>query len=246
MSSNSVPAPAVGFQLTILHHSLNDTELHRLLKADNYRIKGRLRQTYETGPLFIYLFFPSVSTGTVKNTCIFPQSTAAFMILSASQVMHSSQAHIDSEVSSNLKKFSQLHHKCFVFLLSGLIGTQEQKILSILQEEYLNSDLSFLLAHNIPECAQCMFSIAKVLCKPLSDVIRGRLQRLYGQVCSEDNILAVLSELGIDQCTGIILLDGCGGLAGIARATQRGELVDYNISHSLISSITKVLNTMTS
>ncbi len=166
------------------------------------------------------------------------------MILPAMQVMHSNKTHIDSEVATNLKKFSQLHHKCYVFILSGLFGPHEQRILSILQEEYFSTDLSFLPAHNVGECAQCMFSIAKVLSKPLSDVIRERLQRLCDKVCSEDNILTILTELGVDQRTGLILLDGCGGLAGVARATRKGELIDYNISRSLIASITKVLNTL--
>lgn len=168
------------------------------------------------------------------------------MILPASLIMSSNTAHVESEVASNLKKFSQLHHKCYVFVLAGLIGEAEQLILSFLQEQYLSSDLSFLPVHNADECAQCMLSIAKVMCKPLSDVIRDRFQQVHDQFTSEENILTVLGELGVDRQTGIILLDGCGGLAGVAKATRRGELIDYNMSHSLIRSVVKVLNTTSS
>ncbi len=184
-----------------------------------------------------------MSTGTVTNTCIFPQATAAFMILQASTILHSSKYHIDQEIATNLKKFSELRHKCYVFLSAPLIGVSEQKVLSLLQEEYLNTDLKFLPVHNVSECGECIFSITKVLCKPLSDVIRERFRRLRDQVCSEENILMVLAELGIDQRTGTILLDGCGGLSGVAKATRRGELIDYNVSGSLMTSIQEVLNT---
>ena len=184
-----------------------------------------------------------MSTGTVINTCIFPQATSAFMILQASTVLDSSKAHIEHEVAANLKRFSELHHKCYVFLLAPLIGTSEQKILSLLQEEYLNTELNFLPVHNAIECGECIFSITKVLCEPLSDVIRERFRRLRDQVCSEENILMILAELGIDQRIGTILLDGCGRLSGVAKATRRGELIDYNVSSSLITSIQEVLNT---
>ena len=193
------------------------------------------------------LSIPTVSTGTVKNTCIFPQSAAAFMILPASDVLshhtsRSCQPQIDPEVSLNLKKFDELRHKCYVFVSTPLIGESEQTVLSLLQEEFLSTDLHFLPVHNTTEYTECMLSISKVMCKPLSDVIRGRFERLRDQVCSEESILLILSELGIDERMGTYLLDGCGSLAGVARATRSGELIDYNVESSLIASIEETLN----
>ena len=188
----------------------------------------------------------AVSTGTVQHTCIFPQSTAAFMVLPSSEVLDacpsSHKLQIRPEVKANLKKLSELRHKCYVFLCAPLIGTTEQNILYLLQDNYLHSNLQFLPAHNSKECTESMFSIAKVMCKPLSTVIRERFERLRGQVTAEENVIGVLAELGVDERKSMFLLDGCGGLAGVARAAKNGELVDYNLNSSLVTYMEKILN----
>ena len=168
------------------------------------------------------------------------------MILPASEVLckdsHSSRPQINSEVAFSLKKFSELRHKCYVLITSPLIGTSEQTILSLLQEEFLSTNLHFLPVHNATEIAECIVSITKVMCKPVSDVIRARFEQTRDQLISEESILLILSELGLDRRTGTYLLDGCGDLAGVARAVSQGELIDYNVESSLIASIEEALN----
>lgn len=168
------------------------------------------------------------------------------MVLPAAEVLvkcsPSRKPQIRPEVEANLKTFSELRHKCYVFLCAPLIGTSEQNILSLLQDNYLNSNLQFLPAHNSKECTESMFSVSKVMCKPLSTVIRERFERLRDQVTSEENIIGVLSELGVDERKSVFLLDGCGGLAGVARAAKNGELVDYNLDSFLVAYIEKILN----
>ena len=168
------------------------------------------------------------------------------MILPASEVLcqvsHSSRPQINSEVVFNLKKFNELRHKCYVLVTAPLIGTSEQTILSLLQEEFLSTNLHFLPVHNATEIAECIVSITKVMCKPLSALIRARFEQTRDQLISEESVLLILSELGLDQTTGMYLLDGCGNLAGVARAVSQEELIDYNVESSLIASVEETLN----
>lgn len=169
------------------------------------------------------------------------------MILPASDTLDnhspsSNKFHVRPEVESKLKTFSELHHKCYVFLCAPMIGTYEQGVLTLLQDSFFSSSLQFLPVHNSKECTECMLSISKVTCEPLSVVIRERFVQLRDQVISEQSVMGVLTEMGVDERQSMFLLDGCRGLAGVARAAKRKELVDYNIDKSLIMSIEKLLN----
>jgi len=222
-------------QLIILNQSLSDTEFHQTLAMKKYKIKGLNTIQF----LFFYseLFF-LVSTGTLRDTLIFPQSTAAFMVLPANDSL-TKQNKITPELKIRLQKFDQLHHKCYIVLYSALINS---KLLSLLQEELLCTSLSFLPSHSPSESIESIMTIATVMSKPLSEVISERFQSLKTRLCSENSVLLVLSQLGVEQRDALILLDSCGGLAGVVMETRQGNLNEYNLSPRLVTKIEELLS----
>lgn len=194
---------------------------------------------------YLYNNCYTVSTGTLPHTCLFPQSSVAFMILPVSDTITSwppnDQPQLHKELLKNLTEFSKLKHKCFVLLCSALYGTNEQKVLSLLQQHFFSFQLNFLPVHNSKECTECMISIAKVSCKPLSDVIRERFERVHHQFLSEENIASIVCGMGIEEAKYGLLLDGCQGLVGIAKASQH-DLQDCNINASVAKSVWNLLH----
>ena len=151
------------------------------------------------------------------------------------------QPQLQENLLKNLTEFCKLKHNCFVLLCSAVYGADEQKVLSLLQEHFFSKQLNFLPVHNSKECTECMISIAKVSCKPLSDVIRERFERVQQQFFTEENIAMIVSGMGIDQAKCGLLLDGCQGLSGMAKASQR-DLQDFNVEPSIANSVWNLLH----
>ena len=188
----------------------------------------------------------SVSTGTLPHTCLFPQSSVAFMVLPANETLSSwppnnDRPEIHKDLLKNFAEFIKLKHNCFVLLCSAVFGKDEQRVLSLLQQRYFSNQLNFLPVHNSKECIECMVSIAKVSCKPLSDIIRERFERVQQQFLSEETVTTILCAMGIEETKCGLLLDGCQGLSGMAKATQR-DLQDYNIDAVVANSVWNLLH----
>ena len=115
-----------------------------------------------------------------------------------------------------------------------MLGSNEQKVLSALQQKYLSANLHFLPAHNSNECIECMLSIAKVACKPVSSVIRQRMERVQEQLLSEEAVLSVIQLSGVNRHASTVLLDGCGSLARVAQHASSGtaQLLEYSLDSS--------------
>ena len=186
-----------------------------------------------------------MSTGTLPHTCLFPQSSVAFMVVPVSETLSSwppnDRPQLRENLLKNLTEFCKLKHKCFVLLCSAVYGTNEQKVLSLLQEQFFSEPLSFLPVHNSKECTECMISIAKVSCKPLSDVIRERFERVQQQFFTEESITAIVNGMGIEQAKCGLVLDGCQGLSGLAKASQR-DLQDFNVEPLVANSVWNLLH----
>lgn len=186
-----------------------------------------------------------VSTGTLPHMCLFPQSSVAFMIVPVNKTLTSwpptDKPQLHEDLLKNFAEFTKLKHKCFVLLCSAVHGADEQQVLSLLQQHFLCDRLNFLPVHNSKECVECMINIAKVSCKPLSDVIRGRFERVQQQFLSEENIAAIVRGMAIEEAKCGLVLDGCQGLSGMAKATQR-DLQDCNIDASVANFVWNLLH----
>ena len=111
-----------------------------------------------------------------------------------------------------------------------MLGSNEQKVMSALQQKYMHTDLSFLVAHNSNECVECMLSIVKVTCRAVSSVIRQRMEHVQEQLLSEDAVLSTIQLCGVNQHTSTVLLDGCGSLARVAQASSNiDQLIDCSL-----------------
>ena len=114
-------------------------------------------------------------------------------------------------------------------------------MVSLLQETFLKEDLQFIPLHNSNECLSCMLNITKVTCKPLSEVISQRMAMLKKELESEDSILGILGRLGLSESESMMVLDGCGGLSGLARATYE-DVVDLNIDSRTLEKVMSLLH----
>lgn len=184
----------------------------------------------------------AVSTGTLPHTCIFPQSSAAFMMVPISEALTEwppkDHCQVDPSLARRLSKFSELHHKCYVLLCAPMLGQNEQKVLSALQQKYMSMNLHFLPAHNSNECVECMLSIVKVACKTVSLVIRERMERVQEQLLSEGTILSVIQQTGVSRHNGTVLMDGCGSLARIVQAST-AQLMECSLDSNTAQNIQK-------
>ena len=153
------------------------------------------------------------------------------MILPTSNILTSwpptEQSKIAPEVTQNLEKFSKLHHKCYVLVTAPLIGRYEQATHGLLQDHFLTGNIHFLLLHNSKECADSMLSIVKIASKSLSCLIKKRMADLEMQLESEENVIAILKGFGFTERECVMILDGCGGLSGLAQASV-ADLMDLN------------------
>ena len=193
----------------------------------------------------------TVSTGTLPHTCLFPQSSVAFMIVPMKEILtvnnapsheNNSFPHINAQLLDNLLSFSKLRHKCYVLLCAPLMSTNEQKIFSLMEQKFLMEDLQFVPVHNSKECMEYMTSIAKVTCKPLSTIIRQRYEKVKHQLLTEENVISILQEMvDVTERESVLLLDGCGGLGGIGRISVE-ELIDYNLDAGVARDMHSVLH----
>ena len=143
---------------------------------------------------------------------------------------------VDHTLAHRLSKFSELHHKCYVLLVAPMLGANEQKVISALQQRYMSASLHFLPAHNSNECAECMLSIVKVTCKEVSHVIRERLEQVQQQLLSEDAIFSIIQQVDVSRHEGSVLMDGCGSLATIAQASTH-QLMECSLDSNAVNRV---------
>ena len=124
-----------------------------------------------------------------------------------------------------------------------MLGSNEQKVLSALQQKYMCADLHFLPAHNSNECVECMLSIVKVMCKNVSTVIRQRMEHVQEQLLSEEAVLSTIQLSGVNRHDSTVLLDGCGSLARVAQASSNtAQLMEYSLDSSTAQHVHRYFN----
>jgi len=167
------------------------------------------------------------------------------MILPTANVLTSwpptDKSEIHTQVAHNLDKLAELHHSCYVLVTSPLFGSHEQAAVSLLQEAFLGKELQFIPLHSSKECLQCMLNITRVTSAPVSKVIQQRVAALKEEMKSEESILGILRRVGLSESEGVMVLDGCGGISAIARASYE-DLVDLNLSPSTVVKLMKLLH----
>ena len=181
----------------------------------------------------------------LPHTCLYPQSSVAFMLLPTTSVLTNwpptEQSKILPQIAEHLDKFSRLHHKCYVLVTSPLIGANEQAVIGLLQEKFLSANMQFLPMHNARECVSSMQNIAKLVSRPLVALVQKRIGVMEANLQSEETVMCILKELGFDERESLMVMDGCGGLSGLARATE-GELLDLNLNRGTVRKVMKLFH----
>lgn len=111
----------------------------------------------------------------------------------------------------------------------------------MLQDRFLTSGVQFLPMHNANECVMSMQNIAKLTCKNMSTVVRKRMEDIETRLESEETILSTLKEFGFSERECLMVMDGCGGISGLAMATA-SDLVDLNLDASRVRTIMDLLH----
>ena len=125
-----------------------------------------------------------------------------------------------------------------------MLGSNEQKVVSALQQKYMCADLNFLVAHNSNESVECMLSIVKVTCKTVSSVIRQRMEHVREQLLSEEAVLSTIQLCGVNRHASTVLLDGCGSLARVAEASSNtAQLMECSLDSATAQSVHRYLHT---
>ena len=124
-----------------------------------------------------------------------------------------------------------------------MLGSNEQKVVSALQQKYMFANLNFLVAHNSNECVECMLSIVKVTCKTVLSVIRQRMEGVQERLLSEDGILSTIQLCGANRHDSTVLLDGCGTLAGVAQAASSPtQLMECSLDSDTANKVHRYFN----
>lgn len=86
-----------------------------------------------------------------------------------------------------------------------------------------------------------MQNIARLASKPLSTIVQKRMAALESQLESEESVLSILKEVGFTERESLMVMDGCGGLSGLAQTTEE-ELMDLNLDQGTIKRIMNLLH----
>ncbi|KAK3713000.1 hypothetical protein QZH41_014109 [Actinostola sp. cb2023] len=162
----------------IVNVSLSNSEVCRLLEK-NHKMR--------------------VSDTTGEDTVIFPLSSVAFLLLNSSDIMtrnDDGNSRLDANIMKRIERFQQIHRNCYVIVTSNMMSAKQLQCLVALQERF-SQHLGFIPVCNSKESVNCMTNIAKVTCKPLSNVIKERLQNLQSSTIIESVVLHILSNLGL-------------------------------------------------
>ncbi|XP_046355719.2 protein SPO16 homolog isoform X1 [Haliotis rufescens] len=217
-------AGPVGAWPVILHQSLEKSEISRLLRQKNFKIRN--------------------SESVTNNSIIFPMSGVAFMILHLKDVI--SDGCIRAEVWERLAwlsvfylaaaaaskstrrisidKFIQVHRRCYILAEAPCHAEQEQCVFSAIQEKYMTSSLQMIPVHTPAESIQAMLNISKSLCKPMGEVVTRRFQGVLTHAMCGDVTGAALTQLGLTEPQIQFIQDGIGNLAQLASASREDLL----------------------
>ncbi|XP_013395863.1 uncharacterized protein C1orf146 homolog [Lingula anatina] len=206
----------------IIHTSLENTEIGRLLKQQHkVRVSGTV----------------------VQNSCIFPKSGIAFLIVPLQEAVTvwpiQEKVHLDPELTQRLEKFLQVHAYCYVIATAPLHGKEELAVFSVLQQRFFGQ-LHMIPAHSAEECVQNMLILAKMTCPPVSDLLPKRLQKMSAtQLDVEEMVLdQMVANQILNRQECLLVLDTMGSVGAIVGAS-RDQLLDCGLGKQAVDRMIK-------
>ncbi|XP_077865012.1 protein SPO16 homolog [Saccoglossus kowalevskii] len=143
-----------------------------------------------------------VSENTIQDTCIFPLSSVAFMIVKLNEATTiwppNTPWKLQPDLVERIERFNTVHRHGHLVLMATLFGPHELSVFTAVQERFMNTKLSILPAHNTNEAVDNMLTVAKATCKPASEIISQRVNHMTTNHLSADYIMQILSKIGIN------------------------------------------------
>ncbi|XP_041371910.1 protein SPO16 homolog [Gigantopelta aegis] len=188
----------------IIHQSLEHTELGKFLAQKRFKLR--------------------ISETVTPYSIIFPKSGVAFLYVNLSPSLWNSESEqLKQDFINSIDKFVQVHRNCYFLAQASQYGEKEFKLLSAIQLHYLLTTLQIVPIHNASDGVKAMINIAKLLCKPVSDLMNERFRILLQNQTA--TVPSILKQLHLDDHQIQMLQDGVGSLATLASAT-RDDLLD--------------------
>ncbi|KAI0233072.1 hypothetical protein LSAT2_016677 [Lamellibrachia satsuma] len=203
----------------IVNSSMRGSELAKILQ---YQHKVRFSDT------------------TLEHSCIFPLSGVAFLVLPLADIavnwLPGHPVTIDTHIINTIQKFLSVHRDCYIVGVSASHGEGEIAVFSAIQSKFIGSKLQLLPAHNAQESVEAMLTVAKVKCKSVEGVLRGRLEVLQRSHTPHGVLLHALSTTGLTSHECHVLEQGLGSLSCIA-SSDRGHLLDCSLDSQAANKI---------
>ncbi|XP_053409048.1 protein SPO16 homolog [Mercenaria mercenaria] len=224
MSNRSDPPVASPWPV-IIHQSMSHTDYATILRQKQLKVR--------------------VSDGVIPGTVIFPLSGVAFLIIPLSQATiqdpENKCIQLSQELIDRVEKFLHIHRKCYMLCQAPLHGQSERNVFSMIQRKYLDTRLNMIPVHNATEAVKSMLTIAKALCKPVSDILHERLQSVIKEQLQNDVMTAALKQLGLSNHECQVIEDGLGSLSKLV-AASREELLDCSLDSTTVDKILQFFN----
>uniref|UniRef100_A0A0L8GZE0 Uncharacterized protein n=1 Tax=Octopus bimaculoides TaxID=37653 RepID=A0A0L8GZE0_OCTBM len=219
----------------IIHQSLSNSDIIALLRDSNYFIR--------------------FSSTVIKDSCIFPSSSVAFLIVddvfnsrrqtclpqstrlaSTNEQGEHNDSDRSTELLNRMEKFSRLHQRCFVILRYSVFDSFATESLQNIQLKFLESRLQVIpvLNDNGQSVVEAMLNIAKVMCKPVSEVLKERLESIQASFKSSVTLMhETLKMLDLSPEEINLVQDGIGSLKKLILATEQ-DLLDCGLSREVV------------
>nr|XP_006816029.1 PREDICTED: uncharacterized protein C1orf146 homolog [Saccoglossus kowalevskii] len=130
-----------------------------------------------------------VSENTIQDTCIFPLSSVAFMIVKLNEATTiwppNTPWKLQPDLVERIERFNTVHRHGHLVLMATLFGPHELSVFTAVQERFMNTKLSILPAHNTNEAVDNMLTVAKSGCATLSKIANATREELLD--CSLDS-----------------------------------------------------------
>ncbi|XP_060552727.1 protein SPO16 homolog [Ruditapes philippinarum] len=208
----------------IIHHSMLKTEYETIFRQKQLKVR--------------------VSNGVIPGSVVFPLSSVAFLIVPVSRATTldpENNIQLSQELIERVDNFLKVHKNCYMLCQAPLHGQNEKQVFAMIQRMYLNTRLNMIPVHNAMEGVKTMFTIAKGLCKPVSDILNERLEQVVKEQKKSDFMTAALKQLGLTNHECQVIEDSLGSLRNLATAS-REDLLNCSLDSNTVDKLLQFFN----
>ncbi|XP_067021827.1 protein SPO16 homolog isoform X2 [Acropora muricata] len=103
-------------------------------------------------------------------------------------------------------------------------------------DRFLGTKAKFIPSHNAKQCVDCMTTIAKATCKPVTELMQQEMKTLQDSTVSDSVVLRILASMGLSYHECLVLQHGLKTISKVSQATEE-ELMDCSLDHKTAKKI---------